>query len=124
MKNIYSIIAVFAIAFASAFASAFALSPVAAFAGGDAVTKTAAEAKTAADNTPMTDGEVKKVDKDGGKVTIKHGDIKNLDMPGMTMVFRVKDATMLDQLKVGDKIKFAADNVNGKLTVTKVEIVK
>ena len=114
MKNIHSIIAVLAIA----------ISPVAAFAGGDAVTKTTAEVTAASDKTPMADGEVKKVDKDGGKVTIKHGDIKNLDMPGMTMVFRVKDAAMLDQLKAGDKIKFAADNVNGKLTVTKVEMAK
>lgn len=114
MKNIYSIIAVLAIA----------VSPLAAFAGGDAITKTTAEVKAASDKTPMTDGEVKKVDKDGGKVTIKHGEIKNLDMPGMTMVFRVKEAAMLDQLKAGDKIKFAADNVNGKLTVTQVEMAK
>ena len=116
MKNIYSIIAVLAIAIAA--------SPLAAFTGGDTVTKATAEVKAASDKTPMTDGEVKKVDKDGGKVTIKHGEIKNLEMPGMTMVFRVKDVTMLDQLKAGDKIKFAADNVNGRLTVTKIEMAK
>lgn len=116
MKNIRSIISIFFIA--------FAISPLAAFAGGDAVTKTTAEVTATSDKAPMADGEVKKVDKDGGKVTIKHGEIRNLDMPGMTMVFRVKEAAMLDQLKAGDKIKFAADNINGKLTVTKVEIAK
>ena len=53
--------------------------------------------------------------------TLKHGDIKNLDMPGMTMVFRVKDATMLDQVKEGDKIKFTADKIGGQFTVTGIE---
>lgn len=72
----------------------------------------------------MTDGEVKKVDKDVGKVTIKHGPIVNLDMPNMTMVFRVKDPVMLTQVKEGDKIKFAVDKVNGAFTVVKLETVK
>ena len=53
--------------------------------------------------------------------TLKHGDIKNLDMPGMTMVFRVKDDTMLDQVKEGDKIKFTADKIGGQFTVTGIE---
>lgn len=102
------------------------LTPVAAFAGGDHGhgTKPPTDAKAAAEKTPMAEGEVKKVDKDAGKVTIKHGEIKNLEMPAMTMVFRVKDAAMLDQLKPGDKINFAADKVNGNFTVTKVEIAK
>ena len=69
----------------------------------------------------MTDGEVRKVDKDTGKVTIKHGPLQNLDMPAMTMVFRVKDPAMLDKFKEGDKIKFAADKVNGALTVTEIQ---
>lgn len=77
-----------------------------------------------AGSTAMTTGEVKKVDKDAGKVTIKHGPIKNLDMPGMTMVFRVKDAAMLDQVKEGDKINFAADKINGAFTLMQVESVK
>ena len=72
----------------------------------------------------MTEGEVRKVDKDAGKITIKHGEIKNLDMPAMTMVFRVKDPAMLDEVKAGDKIKFAADNVNGSLTVVKLAPVR
>lgn len=69
----------------------------------------------------MTDGEVKKVDKSAGKVTIKHGPLAKLDMPAMTMVFRVADPKMLDQIKPGDKIKFEADKVNGALTVVKLE---
>jgi Cu(I)/Ag(I) efflux system periplasmic protein CusF len=73
---------------------------------------------------PMTEGEIKKIDKDLGKVTIKHGEIKNLDMPPMTMVFRMKDAAMLDKVKVGDKINFSAEKLNGNFTVTKVEAAK
>ena len=73
---------------------------------------------------PTTEGEVRKVDKEQGKVTIKHGPIVNLDMPGMTMVFRVADPKMLDALKPGDKVKFAADNVNGVLTITAIEVAK
>ena len=77
-----------------------------------------------AGSTAMTAGEVKKVDKDAGKVTLKHGPIKNLDMPGMTMIFRVKDAAMLDQLKEGDKIHFAADKINGAFTLMQIEQIK
>ncbi len=72
----------------------------------------------------MAEGEIKKVDKETGKVTIKHGEIKNLNMPGMTMVFRVKDATMLDKVKAGDKVNFSADKINGNITVTEIEAVK
>ena len=68
----------------------------------------------------MTDGEVRKVDKEGGKLTLKHADIKSLDMPAMTMVFTVKDKAMLDKLKAGDKIKFKAINDAGKFTVTEM----
>ncbi len=72
-------------------------------------------------NLPLTDGEVKKVDKDTGKLTIKHGPITNLGMPAMTMVFRVNDPALLDKVKSGDKIRFAADKVGGVLTVMRVE---
>jgi len=72
----------------------------------------------------MSDGEVKKIDKGAGKITIKHGPLAKLDMPGMTMVFRVGDPKMLDQVKPGDKIKFEADKVNGALTVTKLQAAK
>ena len=72
----------------------------------------------------LTPGEVKKVDKDTGKVTIKHGPLENLGMPAMTMVFQVKDPGMLDQVKAGDKINFVADKINGAYTVMKVEPAK
>ena len=72
----------------------------------------------------MTDAEVRKVDKEGGKLTLKHGEIKNLDMPGMTMVFVVKDKAMLDKVKTGDKIKFKAVNDAGKFTVTEMQVVQ
>ena len=66
-------------------------------------------------------GEVKQIDKSAGKITIKHGPLANLDMPPMTMVFRVKDAAMLDQVTVGDKVDFVAEKVNGAFTVTRLE---
>ena len=72
----------------------------------------------------MADGVVKKVDKSGGKLTLAHGPLTNLGMPPMTMVFRVKDAAWLDQLKDGDKIRFIAENLNGALTVVKVDKAK
>jgi len=71
----------------------------------------------AAPDEVMTPGEIRKIDKGQGKVTIRHGPIENLGMPKMTMVFRVKDPTMLDQVKPGDKVQFHAEDVNGALTV-------
>ena len=82
---------------------------------------TAAAAGAAAPASDMADGEVRKIDMEAGKVTLKHGDIKNLDMPGMTMVFVVKDKAMLDKLKAGDKVKFRAINDAGKFTVTEIQ---
>ena len=78
-------------------------------------------AQTNSTSAPMSEGEVRKVDKEAGKITIKHGPLANLHMPGMTMVFRVKDPAMLDRVKEGDKIKFVADRMNGWLTVTQME---
>jgi len=72
----------------------------------------------------MSDGLVKKVDKAGAKVTIAHGPLENLAMPAMTMVFRVKDKTWLDQVQNGDKIRFIAENVEGTLSVVKLEKAK
>lgn len=80
-----------------------------------------AQAPAAATASAMTDGEVRKVDKDTGTVTLRHGEIKNLRMSPMTMVFRVKDKAMLDKFKAGDKVRFAADNVGGALTITQME---
>jgi Cu/Ag efflux protein CusF len=68
-----------------------------------------------------TKGVVKKVDTKTEKVTIKHEELKNLDMPGMTMVFQVADEAMLDKLKEGQKIEFVADRVKGKLTVVELK---
>ena len=73
---------------------------------------------------PASDAEVLKVDKAQGKLTLKHGPLANLDMPGMTMVFRVAAPGMLEGLKAGDKVKFTADRVNGAFTVTAIEIAK
>lgn len=70
-----------------------------------------------------SEGEVKKVDKAQGRLTIKHGPLENLGMPAMTMIFRVKDVAMLDQVKPGDRIKFLAEKINGALTVTRLENV-
>jgi Cu(I)/Ag(I) efflux system periplasmic protein CusF len=76
-------------------------------------------------DTKMVDGTVKKVDKAAGKVTLSHGPLTNLGMNmAMTMAFRVQDPSWLDQLKVGDKIRFVADSVNGALTVVKYEPAK
>ena len=72
----------------------------------------------------MADGEVRKVDKDAGKVTLKHGPLTNLDMPGMTMVFKATDSKMLDGLKEGDKVRFSADRINGAISVTRIEVAK
>jgi len=74
--------------------------------------------------TALSDGEIRKVDKDAKKITIKHGPLLNLDMPAMTMVFQVKDPAMLDGVKAGDKVKFRAESVGGAFTVTKIEAAK
>ncbi len=103
-----------------------AISPTAAMAandhGGHAAMPSHA---TAAGEAKLVDGQVKKIDKAAGKVTLAHGPLTNLgmDMP-MTMVFRVKDAAWLDQMKEGDKIRFLADNVNGAITVLQFERAK
>lgn len=77
--------------------------------------------KVAAAAEPLSEGEVRKVDKDAGKVTIKHGPLANLDMPPMTMVFRVKEPAMLDQVKAGDAIRFKAEKIGGNYTVTELQ---
>jgi Cu/Ag efflux protein CusF len=65
-----------------------------------------------------TEGEVRKLDKAQSRITLKHGEIKNLGMPPMTMVFRVTDAKLFDGLAVGDKVTFAADKLNDQFVVT------
>jgi Cu/Ag efflux protein CusF len=72
----------------------------------------------------LTNGEIRKIDKETGKITIKHAEIKNLDMPAMTMVFQVKDKAMLDKVKINEKIQFKASSENGKITVTEMQTEK
>lgn len=83
-----------------------------------------AQPMAAAAAADTAEGEIKKVDKEAKKLTIKHGELKNMGMGAMTMVFRVKDAAMVDQVKVGDKVKFTVEKVNGALTVTALDAVK
>ena len=71
---------------------------------------------------PTTEGEVRRIDKAAGTVTLKHGAIRNLDMQAMTMTFGVKDRAMLDGLKVGDRVRFTADQVGGSLTLTGIKV--
>lgn len=75
-------------------------------------------------NPAMVDGEIRKVDKEAAKLTIKHAELKNLGMAPMTMVFRVKDKAMLERVASGDKVRFAADKIDGAITVTAIEAVK
>jgi Cu/Ag efflux protein CusF len=72
----------------------------------------------------LSEGEIRKVDKDAKKITIKHGPLTNLDMPPMTMVFQVKDPAMLGQVKAGDKVRFTAEKIGGQYTVTALEPAK
>ena len=84
-------------------------------------------ASTASDGTnaaSMSDGEVRKIDKDTKKITLKHGELKNLEMPAMTMVFQVKDAALLDKVKVGDKVKFKAEKAASGFAVSEIEVAK
>lgn len=74
-----------------------------------------------AESPSLTDGEVRKIDKEMGKITIKHGAIKHMDMPGMTMVFLAKDKAMLDKVKAGDKVRFMVAYEGGKMTVTDIQ---
>jgi Cu/Ag efflux protein CusF len=78
----------------------------------------------ASDATEAADGEVRRIDKDARKLTLRHGEIRNLDMPRMTMVFQVRDAALLDKVKVGDKVKFRAEKVGPDFVVTAIEAVK
>ncbi len=83
-----------------------------------------AVAAVAGQGIVMSDGEIKKVDKETGRLTIKHGPLENLGMPGMTMLFGVKDAAMMVAVKAGDKVKFVAEKVGGRLVVTQLDIQK
>ena len=112
-------------------AASTALSLAALWANNALAQATMEPAKTGAANTDpavavadMSDGEVRKIDKDSKKITLKHGDIKNLDMPGMTMVFQVKDAAMLDSVKPGDKVKFKAEKSGSAFMLTALQVIR
>lgn len=72
----------------------------------------------------LADGEVRRIDKGAAKLTLRHGEIKHLDMPSMTMVFQVKDPTLLDKVKVGDKVKFRAEKSGAAYVVTAIEAAR
>ena len=118
MNSFKSILSMTSVAFA--FTLSFAAAPQAVAQAADSGGIALAQASTA----DMTDGEIRKVDKDTKKITIKHGEIKNLDMPGMTMLFQVKDAAMLDMVKPGDKVKFRAEKAGGGIVVTEIQVAK
>ena len=80
-----------------------------------------AQATPASVSNRYTEGEVKKIDKDAGKITLKHGAIENLDMPPMTMVFRTKDTSALDKVNVGDSVRFKAEQIEGAITVAELQ---
>jgi len=82
---------------------------------------TAASPVASAPASDMSEAEVRKIDLSAGKITLKHGEIKNLDMPPMSMVFQVKDPALLTQVKTGDKVRFTADKINGAYTVLTLE---
>ena len=106
---------------ASAFAMTLSNAPFAQDAKPAAAVATAA---TAAPDGEMTSAEVRKVDKDAKKITLKHEAIKSLDMPGMTMVFQVKDATLLDKAKAGDKVKVKVIKDGSAYVVTDIKVTE
>ena len=75
----------------------------------------------AAQSAPKIDGEIRKIDKNAGKLTIKHGEIKQMGMPPMTMMFPVKDKALLDRVKEGDKVLFTLASEGGNMVVTAIE---
>lgn len=74
----------------------------------------------ASNHQPMTEAEVRKVDTDAKKITLRHGPITNLGMPPMTMVFQVKDPAMLEQVKAGDQVLFEAEKAGGAYVITSI----
>jgi Cu(I)/Ag(I) efflux system periplasmic protein CusF len=86
--------------------------------------KVAAAEQKPAPASDMSDGEVRRIDKDANKLTIRHGPLANLGMPAMTMVFQVKDPALLGKLNAGDKIRFWVEKINGGYVVTELEVVK
>ena len=84
----------------------------------------AASGASATSTAELAEGEVRKVDKESKKLTLKHGPLSNLDMPAMTMVFQVKEDGMLDKVQAGDKVRFQAEKIEGKFTITRLEAAR
>ncbi|MEJ7930132.1 copper-binding protein [Ramlibacter sp. AN1015] len=84
----------------------------------------AAAGTAAASGEPRSEGEVRKVDLEQGKVTLRHGPLANLDMPAMTMVFTAADPGLLEGLKQGDKVRFVANKKDGTYFVTTIESIR
>ena len=82
---------------------------------------TSASSETSTNGLPWTEAEVRRIDAAAGKISLKHGEIKNLDMPPMTMVFQLQDKALLGPLKTGDRVRFTADRVNGSYTVVDIQ---
>ena len=118
MKTIQSIITISALLLGTT--SVFAMS----HAGAPVAKDDAKKSMPMATSADMADGEVRKVDKENKKITLKHGPIKSLDMPAMSMVFGVKDAALLDTVKVGDKVKFKAEQTGTAMIVTEIQPAK
>ena len=95
--------------------------PMSGFAQANSLPPSAVEARPA---TALSEGEIRRLDPESGKLTIRHGEIRNLDMPPMTMVFTAKDKSQLAGLKVGDRIRFAASNEGGKYLVTEIQLAQ
>jgi len=110
MKHLHTALLLSALLAGSAYASSHTGSPAA--------------MDNAQKDTAMADGEIRKVDTDNKKITIKHGEIKNLDMPPMTMVFQVKDDALLGRVKSGDKVRFSAEKMGGAFVVTDIQAAK
>ena len=115
MNNLKSLLTISALLFSTS--SVFAMS----HAGAPMAKDDAKKSMPMATSADMADGEVRKVDKENKKITLKHGVIKSLDMPGMTMVFGVKDSAVLDTLKVGDKVKIKAEQIGTAIVVTEIQ---
>ena len=107
-----------------AFAAVAAVFAPPAFAGDDMASmnmSAKSSASRASSKTALTDAEVKKVDTATGMVTLKHGALENVGMPPMTMAFKAKDAAMLKQVHEGDKVKVRVENVDGNMTIVRLE---
>ena len=109
---------------AGAFACVAQAQGMAGMSGHDHHSAAPAAKPAASQGAEMSEGEVRKVDMESRKITLKHGPLKNLDMPPMTMAFQVTDVAMLNKVKAGDRVRFVAANPGGKLTVTEIRLAE